>query len=115
MVPPSEVTLPPALPDLLMEILLLWTAAEQLEEVPPLLPLHVQFHGPLPVTVEAVPAVQRFVEGIVIKVCPLLLPQEPLTESMAKLAVMLSAAVTLPTVNGLLVVVVNPLPVQLTK
>jgi hypothetical protein len=51
----------------------------QPSSVPPLLPKQLQFHGPLPVTLPAEPVVQRFVVGAAATVCPLLLPQEPLT------------------------------------
>jgi hypothetical protein len=51
--------------------------AEQLAFVPPLVPLQVQFHWAVPVTVDAVPVVQRFVVGAVPCACPLL-PQAPL-------------------------------------
>jgi hypothetical protein len=47
--------------------------------VPPLLPLHVQFQGPAPVTVVAVPAVQRPVVGAVLTATPFAGPQTPLT------------------------------------
>src|SRR6516225_2072976 len=47
--------------------------------VPPRLPLHVQFQGPVPVTVVAVPAVQRLVVGAVVTATPFAGPQDPLT------------------------------------
>ena len=37
--------------------------AEQPAVVPPFIPIHVQLHGPLPVTDEAVPILQRVEEG----------------------------------------------------
>ena len=55
------------------------TEAEQLAVVPPLLPAQDQFHGPLPVTVEAVPIVQSPVLGAVLTAVPLAVPQEPFT------------------------------------
>ena len=55
------------------------TEAEQLAVVPPLLPAQDQFHGPLPVTAEAVPIVQSPVVGAVLTALPLAVPQEPFT------------------------------------
>jgi hypothetical protein len=52
--------------------------AEQEADVPPFDPAQVQLHGPLPVTLEAVPKVQRLVVGIDETVVPLADPQEPL-------------------------------------
>jgi hypothetical protein len=46
---------------------------------PPLLPLHAQAQGPTPVTVVAVPAVQRPVVGAVVTATPFAEPQAPLT------------------------------------
>ncbi len=54
------------------------SGAEQLAEVPPLLILHIQLHGPLPVRADALPVKQRFMEGAMVNACPLLLPQVPL-------------------------------------
>jgi hypothetical protein len=51
--------------------------AEQLAVMPPFAPPQVQYQGPLPVGVDAVPALQRFVVEIVVSVAPLLLPQAP--------------------------------------
>jgi hypothetical protein len=48
--------------------------AEQLAVVPPLLPAQDQFHGPLPVTAEAAPALQRFVAGALLTATPLAEP-----------------------------------------
>jgi hypothetical protein len=42
-----------------------------------LTPAHVQVHGPLPVTVDGVPAVHRFTAGVVEVTEPLALPQAP--------------------------------------
>ena len=53
--------------------------AEQEALLPPLLPLQDQFHGPLPLTVLAVPAVQRSELGAALTATPLALPQKPLT------------------------------------
>jgi len=53
--------------------------AEQLAVVPPLLPAQDQFHGPLPVTAEAVPVVQSPELGAVLAALPLAVPQEPFT------------------------------------
>ena len=61
------------------ETVYVWILAEQLAFVPPFSPLHIQVHGPLPVTVEGVPALQRFAMGVVVKVPPLLPPHAPLT------------------------------------
>ena len=47
--------------------------------VPPLLPMQVHDHGPVPLTADAVPAVQRFVVGLTLTVAPFALPQTPLT------------------------------------
>lgn len=52
--------------------------AEQLAVVPPLLPVQDQAHGPVPVTVCAVPVWQRLVVGIVATVVPFAAPQVPL-------------------------------------
>lgn len=62
--------------------------AVQLAFVPPFVPLQLQLHGPLPLTAEAEPAVQRFVAGVVAKVLPSALPQAPFVGSILKLAVM---------------------------
>ena len=53
--------------------------AEQFVEDPPVNPLQVQFHGPVPVIAEAVPTLQRSLVGAEVKFLPLLLPQAPLT------------------------------------
>jgi hypothetical protein len=55
------------------------TDALQLALVPPLLPLHVQFHGPVPVTPDAVPAVQSLAVGAVVTATPFAEPQTPRT------------------------------------
>jgi hypothetical protein len=53
--------------------------AEQLAFVPPLIPAHVHVHGPVPVTVDAGPALHRLADGAVRKLCPLDGPHAPLT------------------------------------
>jgi hypothetical protein len=53
--------------------------AEQEAVVPPLEPLQLQFQGPVPVTLEALPAEQRLVVGAVLTVVPFAEPQVPLT------------------------------------
>jgi hypothetical protein len=50
-----------------------------------LLPLQVQFQGPVPLTLEAVPAVQRLAVGALVNVLPLLDPQLPATAAGAEL------------------------------
>ena len=47
--------------------------------LPPLLPAQLHAHGPLPLTVEAVPAVQRFAVGLALTVVPFALPHAPFT------------------------------------
>ena len=54
-------------------------AAEQESVVPVFAPLQVQLHGPLPLTADAVPEVQRLAAGAALRSAPLLLPQAPLT------------------------------------
>ena len=54
-------------------------SAEQVAVVPPLLPAHVHDHGPLPVTVDAVPALQRLVVGALARLVPFEAPHAPLT------------------------------------
>lgn len=51
--------------------------AEQLAEVPEFTPAHVQFHGPVPVTADAVPTEQRFAEGAEANAAPFEDPQTP--------------------------------------
>lgn len=53
----------------------------QLAVVPPFVPIQVQFQGPLPDTEEAVPTVQRLVEGCEERLAPFDEPQEPLVGS----------------------------------
>ena len=44
--------------------------AEQFAAVPPFNPVQLHVHGPLPLTVVGVPALQRFVEGADVNVPP---------------------------------------------
>jgi hypothetical protein len=53
--------------------------AVQIADKPPLLPEHVQYHGPVPTRLKAVPVVQKTVVGGLIKTAPLLPPQAPFT------------------------------------
>ena len=53
--------------------------AAQIAMVPPLLPRQLQFQGPLPVTVVAVPALQRLVVGALVRSAPFEEPHAPLT------------------------------------
>ena len=55
------------------------SGAEQVAVVPPLLPTQVQVQGPLPVTVVAVPALQRLVVGAVVTARFAAVPHEPFT------------------------------------
>jgi len=52
--------------------------------VPPLDPAQVQSHGPFPVTLEALPALQRFDVGALSKSSPFAEPQAPFTSSSAE-------------------------------
>jgi hypothetical protein len=47
--------------------------------VPVPLPAHVQFQGPLPETLEAVPVVQRLEDGALETVVPFAVPHVPFT------------------------------------
>jgi hypothetical protein len=58
--------------------------AEQEAVVPPLPPAQLHDHGPEPVTDEAVPVLQRLVDGALPTVTPLADPQLPLTSSWAE-------------------------------
>jgi hypothetical protein len=58
--------------------------AEQLAVVPPLLPAHVQSHGPIPFTVEAVPTEHKFLVGLTVVATPFAEPHNPLTPSRAE-------------------------------
>jgi hypothetical protein len=53
--------------------------AEQVAVVPPLLPAQLQFQGPLPLTADAVPALQRLAVGAVDRLEPFEEPHTPLT------------------------------------
>jgi hypothetical protein len=53
--------------------------AEQGAVVPPFEPAQLQLKGPLPLTVEAVPALHRLAVGAVVTSVPFALPQAPLT------------------------------------
>jgi hypothetical protein len=55
------------------------SCAEQLAVAPPPDPAQVQSHGPAPVTVDAVPALQRFVVGALVRSAPFEEPHAPLT------------------------------------
>jgi len=50
-----------------------------MEVVPLLLPVHCQVHGPVPVTAEAVPALQRPMLGATVEVVPFAGPHAPFT------------------------------------
>jgi len=59
--------------------------AEQLTEVPPFAPAHVQVHGPVPLKDETSPALQRrFDVGVVKNPSPFAEPQAPLTSTLAE-------------------------------
>ena len=53
--------------------------APQESVVPVFAPLQVQLHGPVPLTADGVPALQRFVVGAELRLVPLVLPHAPLT------------------------------------
>ena len=55
------------------------SSASQVVVVPPLLPAQAQFQGPLPVTLVAVPALQRLVVGALVRSAPFEEPHAPLT------------------------------------
>src|SRR3954447_15193265 len=59
--------------------LLLARDALQEAVVPPLRPMQLQVHGPIPVTMEAVPVLHRLVVGALVRVTPLAPPQAPYT------------------------------------
>jgi hypothetical protein len=52
-------------------------AVQVAESPPPLIPWHVQLHGPEPLTLLALPALHRFVLGALVSVPPLALPHWP--------------------------------------
>ena len=68
----------PLSPDVAV-IVKVWMLALQLAVVPALVPVHVQPHGPVPVTAVGVPVAQKLVVGATLNVPTLLLPQTPLT------------------------------------
>src|SRR5271157_3818799 len=68
-----------ATPFALPHVPLISSRAEQLAVVPPPEPAHVQFHGPEPLTLEAVPALQRFAVGALVRSAPFEEPHPPLT------------------------------------
>ena len=68
-------------------------AAEQLAVVPSFAPAQLHVHGPLPLTAEAVPVLQRFVEGITVNVWPLDEPHVPFTGVSVNVAVTVVLAV----------------------
>ena len=53
--------------------------SEHAAVLPPLLPAQLHDHGPVPLTVDAVPAVQRLAVGLVLTVNPFDEPHTPLT------------------------------------
>jgi hypothetical protein len=53
--------------------------AEQIAVVPPLLPAQLHDHGPLPLTLDAVPALQRFAVGALVRSAPFEEPHAPST------------------------------------
>lgn len=83
---PPELELPKLLPEELepedeLELLELDSAFDAMHcaVVPPLLPLQLQSHGPLPLTEEAMPALHRPVVGLLLKLSPFADPHVPLT------------------------------------
>ncbi len=69
--------------------------AEQLAVVPPLDPVQLHVHGPVPSCVVGVPELQRLVVGADVKVPPLAEPHAPFTGADVKDADMVWLAVTL--------------------
>lgn len=69
--------------------------AEHVAVAPPLVPVHVQFHGPVPVIVVAVPVLQKLIVGAVVNVPLSLEPQAPFTAIRLKVAEIVWLAVTL--------------------
>jgi hypothetical protein len=70
--------------------------AEQAAVAPPLLPLQLHAHGPLPVTVDGLPVVQRPAVGEVVRATPLALPQMPVTGGVNTMRGSLPATHALP-------------------
>ena len=95
-----KVVAPPELTDvgLLVKtnvgVLVFNLGAEQGAVVPPLLPAQLQFHGPLPVTLDAVPTAQRSVVGALATATVFALPHRPLTA--AAVTAKLNVAFVLP-------------------
>jgi hypothetical protein len=73
--PVGPVELPLVVPLLPVEASL----SEQVAVLPPLLPAQLHDHGPLPLTAEAVPVVQRFAVGLALTVAPFEEPHAPAT------------------------------------
>src|SRR3954454_23572338 len=59
--------------------LLLARDAPQEAVMPPLLPMQLQVHGPIPVTMGAAPVLHRLVVGALVTVRPLATPKAPFT------------------------------------
>ena len=89
-----------------------WIFAEQLTIEPPLDPVQLHVHGPMPFTTVAVPALHRLVVGAVVNVPPLDVPQTPLTGLAVNVAVTVFAT-SIVTVH--VPVPEHPLPVQPAK
>jgi hypothetical protein len=70
--------------------------AEHPAVAPPPTPTHDHVQGPVPRTVDAVPVVQRFVVGAVLKDCPLEEPQTPFMGVGGALTVTVTFFDTLP-------------------
>ncbi len=68
--------------------------AEQLAVVPPLDPVQLHVHGPVPLTAVAVPVLQRLVVGAEVNVPPFEEPQTPFTAVGENVAVTVQALVT---------------------
>ena len=62
-----------------MEVGVLARVAEQLAVVPPFAPVQLHAHGPVPVTLVAVPTLQRFAVGAAESAIPFALPHTPFT------------------------------------
>ena len=60
------------------------SSAEQVAVVPPSLPAQVHCHGPLPLTVEAVPVLQRFAVGLLLRSAAFEEPHAPFVLSSAE-------------------------------
>ena len=84
--------------------------AEQLAVDPPLDPAQVQVHGPEPLIVEIVPALQRFVVGAEVKLWALDDPQAPLTDN-----ILLNTVYFITWAGGVLVQNTYAKPLSLSK